>query len=437
MIRPTSRAVVASVGVVIVAAVTAGLFPANWMIGLALIPMLVILILFDAFLTPLRSSLIWDIQTPDVLYTGTTDELVLSAIPQRGYVPRVVEIVCDVNPKLEQLSPQHLNLAEGQGSELSLALVPLRRGMGQIERLWLRWRGPFGLVQRISMMTLDRDIRIIPNIKAVQNAAIEFSTKDAMLGVKVDRWRGDGSEFEALREFVPGHDLRNVDWKQSARHRQILAKEFRTERNHQVVLAFDTGHLMVEPFEGLPRLDHAINAGLLTALMATLSEDQVGLFAFDSRVRQYIKPTAGKRAFSQLQLASADLEYHFEETNFTLGLSSLQTQLRRRALVIVFTEFVDSITSELMVDNFQRLSNKHEVIFVTLRDPYLSETVDIRPWSIKDVAQSVVASDLRNEREIVLERLSRMGVHCLEVTSAEMSSTLISTYLRLKARERI
>ena len=437
MIRPTSFAVLVSLGIVAFAAIMAGFAPNNWMIALFPMPMLVVLILFDAFLTPLRSSLVWTIDAPDTLYTGTSDQAMLKATPQRGYVPARVELICDLNEKIEPIPPQKLSIRPGHEVELALPLVPLRRGVGQIERLWLRWSGPLGLVRRITMMPWEEDIRIIPNIKAVREAAIEFSTKDAMLGVKVDRWRGDGSEIETLREFVPGHDLRNVDWKQSARHRQILAKEFRTERNHQVVLAFDTGHLMAEPFEGMPRLDHAINAGLLTALMAAMSEDQVGLFAFDAKVRHFIKPTPGKRAFSRLQLASADLEYHFEETNFTLGLSTLQTHLRRRALVIVFTEFVDSITSELMIDNLHRLSNKHEVMFVTLRDPYLAETADTKPKATSDIARSVVASDLRNEREIVLERLARMGIHCLEVTSAEMSSTLISTYLRIKARERI
>jgi len=255
--------------------------------------------------------------------------------------------------------------------------------------------------------------------------------------VKLDKWRGEGSEFEALREFQAGFDPGTIDWKQSARHRLLLSRDFRTERNHQIVVAFDVGHLMGEPQDGIPKLDHAINAGLLMGLLAVLSEDQLGLCAFDSQVRTFIKPMSGRNAFSQIQLATANLDYSLEETNFTLALSTLHTQLRRRSLIILFTDFVDSVTADLMISSLERLSKQHVIIFTTLSDPYLTQTIDKFPEEIGDVARSVVASGLNDERRIVFDKLARMGVHTIETTPEAFGVSVLNKYLEIKSRELI
>ena len=146
----------------------------------------------------------------------------------------------------------------------------------------MRWRGPLGLVEIMPRRsTLDVITEVVPNVRGVQTAALQFITNEAIFGEKVQQ-KGEGTEFEALREYRPGHDIRFIDWKHSARHRKLLTKEFRTERNHHIVLAFDTGHLMMEPLGGIPRLDHAINAGLRLGWVSLRAGDLVGTFGFDA-----------------------------------------------------------------------------------------------------------------------------------------------------------
>src|SRR5690606_37670883 len=131
------------------------------------------------------------------------------------------------------------------------------------------------------------------------------------------------------------------------------------ERNHQVVLAVDTGHLMSEPLVGIPKLDHAINAGLLLSYFSLRAGDRIGFYGFDSAVRTFLEPSGGLRSFPRLQQASAALDYNHVETNFTLGLGELQGRLTRRSLVVVLTDFVDTVTAEIMVENVLRLSRRH------------------------------------------------------------------------------
>ena len=227
---------------------------------------------------------------------------------------------------------------------------------------------------------------------------------------------------------------RHIDWKHSARHRKLLSKEFQTERNHQVILAFDTGYLMREPIDGIPRLDHVINAALLLAWISLHGGDLVGTFAFDAALRHYLTPVRGINNFARIQQAAAELEYRTDETNFTLGLAELGARLKRRALVILFTEFVDTVTAELLVESMQRVAARHVVVFVTLRDSLMQRVVDAPPSRFERVAEAVIAHDLLRERSIVFERLERLGVHCLDVPSRGLSVALINRYLMVKQR---
>jgi uncharacterized protein (DUF58 family) len=298
----------------------------------------------------------------------------------------------------------------------------------------VRWRGPLGLVEFTRRIAVGRTIDVLPNVRGVHRAALQFFAQEAIYGMKSQRQKGEGAEFEALREYAPGFDSRFIDWKHSARHRKLLCKEFRTERNHQVIMAFDTGHLMLEPVDGITRLDHAINAGLMLAWISLHGGDLVGTYGFDATVQHYLSPIRGVSGFARLQRATTELEYHHQETNFTLGLAELNGRLKRRALVILFTDFVDTITAELLIESMQRVANRHVVVFVTQRGSVLQRVVEAAPEQFTDVAQAVIAHDFLRERSIVFERLERLGVHCLDVPSGALPVALINRYLMIKQR---
>ncbi|HUB15138.1 MAG TPA: DUF58 domain-containing protein [Acetobacteraceae bacterium] len=324
--------------------------------------------------------------------------------------------------------------ADGGTATARLPLVPRRRGRMVIERLWLRWQGPLGLMQWMRRIDVGRSVDVLPNIRGVQGIALQFFARESVHGTRVLRERGEGTEFDALKEYVAGLDSRFIDWKHSARHHKLVCKEFRIERNHPVVLAFDTGHLMVEPIDGVPRLDHAISAGLLLAWIALRGGDLVGLYGFDAAVRHYVAPLRGMAALGQLQRATAALTYHHEETNFTLGLAELALRLRRRALVVLFTDFVDTVTAELLMDSVGLVAQRHVVVFASLSDPYLAQTLDRRPRQFEHVAEAVIAADFLRDRQTVFERLDRLGVHCLDVPREQFSVGLINRYLKVKQR---
>jgi len=436
--RPTLRAVMLFAGGVPFALALMLSAPESWPLALAYLGAAVTLVGYDGLRMVRPGALRIEGTVPDMLYIGATDDLVAEIDVDAGWPAAELEYVAEVDADMvDAPGPMRAPLYPGRTTWITVPLRPTRRGEATVHRLWLRWWSPLRLVTRTFVETVDTVVRVIPNTRAVREQAVRFQSMDALFGFKPQAQQGDGTEFEALRDYVPGLDHRSIDWKRSARHMDLLCKEFRTERNHQIILAFDTGQLMAEPLDGIPKLDHAINAGLLMGYMSLRAGDRVGLYGFDAQMRLAAEPVSGVQRFGHLQRASARLEYHHEETNYTLGLMELLARLDRRTLVILMTEFVDTVTAELMVENIERVAARHLVVFVAMTDPLLEGMVDALPDSQATMTEAVIADDFLRDRAVVFERLRRAGVHVIEAPAERIGVDLVNRYLTIKRRELI
>jgi uncharacterized protein (DUF58 family) len=351
--------------------------------------------------------------------------------------PRRAEIAVSTNPLIRVLPERSSGpVSEGHASA-GFRLEAIRRGTGQVEKLWVRWTGPTGLAFKQREVVVESPTLVTPNIAGAKEEAVQLFSRTAPMGEKVQIETGDGSEYRSLREFQEGMDTRTIDWTQSARHRTLLAKEYRADRNHPVYLVMDTGRLMCEPVAGQPKIDRALNAALVMAYACLKVGDRIGLFAFDARPRMFSKALAGPRAFTVLQQAAASLDYSTEETNYTLGLTSLNGHLDRRALVVIFTDFADATGAEMMLENISRIVRRHLVMFVVFRDEELETLAQAEPVSGDDVSRAVVAEALLRERQVVLARLRRMGAEIVEASVDRLGPHLIARYLELKNRDRL
>jgi len=434
MIRPTLRAVTLFAAGVPLALFMVIYDPDLWLWSFDLGALVLVALAIDAALAFPRRMLKVTATGPDSLQVGDRGLVTVTIAKAAHRRPTRFELVREQRPDADPAEMVSVDLAPGSSAQARFPVEAQRRGRISLDAVWVRWRGPLGLVQLMRRIEVGGSLDVVPNVRGVRSSVLQFFSREALFGNKVQEQKGAGTEFEALRDYVLGLDSRFIDWKHSARHRKLVCKEFQTERNHQIVLAFDTGYLMVEPVDGLPRLDHAINAGLLLAWISLQGGDFVGLLAFDEMLRQFQQPRRGVSTFNRLQRATAGLDYRHTETNFTLGLAELSARLKRRALVILFTDFVDTVTAELLIEATQRIARRHVVIFVTLRDAVLHGLADAPPTGFNDVAQAVIAYDFLRDRRTVFERLQRMGVHCLDVPSRSLPIGLINRYLLIKQR---
>ena len=238
-----------------------------------------------------------------------------------------------------------------------------------------------------------------------------------------------------MEAFLKEHQVPGGAAVAIARHGKLISKEYRTERNHHILLALDTGRTMCEPLAGLPRIDRAINAALTLAFVSLKIGDRVGLFGFDARPRVSTGVTVGVNSFPLLEHIAASLDYSDEETNYTLGLTQLASDLERRSLIVVFTEFADPTSAELLIENAGRLSKRHLLMFVVFRDEELEAIAAAEPTEPEAVSRAVAAAALLRERELVISRLRRLGALIVDAPVSAVGPRLLNAYLDLKRRD--
>ena len=435
MISPTLRAVfLMLLGLPVMLAI-ALLVPQLWIVSAGWIAGVGALIVVDTLLGADVRHYSARISLPPLLYVGGKDDIEIELKFKAGPLPERIEIQLETNELLGAQAPKGLRGWDGRSRAHTFSVTPVRRGRAKLVKLWSRWRGPLGLIQKRHIQPLNMEVPVTPNVRWVRDEAIRMFSRDAAFGIKTQIDRGDGSEFDALREFASGMDRRAIDWKHSARHRHLLAKEFKTERNHNIVFAFDTGRLMSEPLAGLPRLDQAITAGLLLAYVSLRNGDRTMFNGFAARPGASSGFLTGTSSFPRAQAVVSEMNYSEDEANFTLALSSLASQLERRSLIIIFSDFVDTISAELMLENIKRLTDRHLVLFATFEDAALAQMADAAPDTAEDVARAVIADTLLAERDVVFRRLMRMGVQIIESTPEQFGAELVSRYLQIKKRD--
>jgi len=409
--------------------------PGQWYAGLAWPAAILLLTLADALIGghPARATLTVALPKTSPV-GGDADARIRVEIP--GAAPAWCEVALSQDPLLSMAEEGRLSLPleRGQG-EASLPIMGVRRGAARVERTWLRWKGPLGLVWKQIERPATLRVLILPDIRPVRESGARIFERHALQGLLSQMDRGDGADFDALVEYRSGMDRRAIDWKQSARHVKLHAKEFRSERNSQIVFAVDCGRQMCEPVAGLPRIDRAVSALLLTAWIVLKLGDRVALHAFDSRPRVSSGLISGAAAFPELQRLAADIDYGADETNYTYALTTLGTRLKRRSMIVLFTEFTDLTSAEFMVRAAAKLVETHLLLVVVLRDDALEALVDTRPMDADDVTRAITAAALLRDRHLVLLRLRHLGAHVVEAPHAQVAEHLVTAYVDLKRRD--
>jgi uncharacterized protein (DUF58 family) len=434
---PTRAAAWSIAALAPIAVVIGAALPQAWLIAPAAALVLVALILLDAALAGRCEE--WLLDVPGDAEVGRAFDLAVHARFARP-VLSTPQVAIALDPRLAAGGRVQFTLLHGDTRrEFSGAteLEPERRGNATIGDAWLRWSGPLGLGGRQAKRDFAAELRVWPDLSPIRSKELQTFLRNAQVGLVARRIRGEGTQFEALSEYEPGMDRRRIDWKASARHNHLYARENESERNNQIVFAFDCGHAMCEPIDGVARIDRAVTAALTCAFVALKGGDRVALFGFAQRPSLITPFVVEQRAFHRLQRAAASLEYEMVEPNFTLALATLTARLQRRSLIVLFSDFADPTAAEMMIASIARLVSRHLVLFVTFSDSELEEITARPPADIATLARSVTADTLLGQRRLVLQRLRRMGVDVIEAPYETIGYELIDRYLATRNAEAI
>ena len=319
----------------------------------------------------------------------------------------------------------------------TVAVVPVRRGRERAGAFVVDSTGPLGLGRRRSTQALRWDAAVYPPLVTVRLRASVAEAARRHQGVTPIRQLGEGRLFESLREWVPGDDLRHIDWKATAKRRKVITRQYEAERRQQVLLVLDTGRLLTAEIAGVSRLDYVVQAALELAYVAAQHDDNVGVMAFADGVQHFVAPQRGRLGLKRVLDVLAAVEPKLVEPDYPGAFRYLAARNRKRALTVLFTDVIDRLASDALVANVASLRPRHLPLAVTLRNPELDGVAALRPEATRDAFRKAAAEELLHAREEALSRMRRGGVLVLDVPPARAAQAVVAKYLELKRRGRL
>ncbi|GAC1657953.1 MAG: DUF58 domain-containing protein [Candidatus Dormibacteraceae bacterium] len=315
------------------------------------------------------------------------------------------------------------------------AIQPPNRGAFRFGPLDLRvWRRG-GLLMRQVRLPIDQPAAVYPNVKAIRQ--YQLSLRRAMPlrpGHRRARPPGAATAFAGLRDYIPGDDVRRINWKATARRDQPVTVELEAERGQQVIIVLDCGRLMTAQAGDLAKLDHAVNAALLLGWLAQQQGDRVGLVTFTDQVDGFLAPQRGPAQVARLNEILYGVRAQYVEPDFGEAFSIVARRVSRRSLVVVLTDVLDPGASRDLVNQALWLSRRHLVLVVAMSDPALLAARDAAVTTSERAYEWAAAEELLAARRASFEALRRGGVLGLDVAAGALSPALVERYLELKER---
>lgn len=331
--------------------------------------------------------------------------------------------------------PFEMTLKPGGRQAAVYHVTPSTRGDYTFGDVWLRVRGRLGLVRRTTRVALHTHVKVYPNlIEAAKFALMARKGRLQQMGIRAARLRGAGREFESLRDYMPDDEPRRIDWKASARRGKLVARQYEVERSQNVILALDVGRTMLAEIDGIQKIDYAINAALLLAFVATLSDDKVGLIVFADTVQSYLPPRKGRAQVYAILEALYNARASLSEPDYRGALSYLQARWRKRSLMVCFTDLWDPDSSRVTINELAALQPRHLVAAVTLLDPRVLDIAAQPPNDATHLFDKAVATQVLDDRHKAMVALTQRGVLVVDSPADRLSAELVNRYLEVKER---
>jgi uncharacterized protein (DUF58 family) len=331
---------------------------------------------------------------------------------------------------------QPLDLPAGQRRRVLTVLVPTRRGDRYVQHVTVRSLGPLGLAARQVSLAAPGRVRVLPPFTSRKHLPSKLARLRELDGRTALRVRGQGTEFDSLRDYVIGDDVRSIDWRATARRHQVVVRTWRPERDRRVLLVLDTSRTSAARVGNAPCLDAAMDAALLLAALAARAGDRVELLAMDRRVRAQVQGASRTELLPALVEAMAPLDADLVEADWTAIVAAIRRRVTQRALVVLLTPLAAAALEEGLLPVVHRLTSHHQVILASVADPQVAAMARRRGDSYA-VYGAAAAERAFLDRSAAKAELARAGVDVIDAVPEELPPQLADRYLALKAAGRL
>jgi len=354
--------------------------------------------------------------------------------------------VTDETPRALRRNPPTVEIvaAAGRTARASYTILPAQRGDVPLGNLYLRYQSALRVAERWAVADVSERARVLPNLEqAKQQTLFLIRSRQVEMERRRKRMRGVGREFESLREYRSGDELRNICWTATARRSKLITRVFQVERSQSVWIVLDAGRLLraqivqVRTSLRLSKLDYAVDAALALAQVAMHSGDRVGLLAYGRQVQQNVNAGRGASHLRQIVESLAVVRTEPYEADHARAARALLSENKLRSLIVWITDLAETASTPEVVEYALQMTRRHLVLFAAVGQPDLNELAARRPETEEDMFRYIAAIEIIQRRELLLRRLRQQGVLALELMPGVLASALVNQYLDIKDRSLI
>lgn len=314
-------------------------------------------------------------------------------------------------------------------------LQPPRRGRFDFGLIVVRFRSRWNLVWRQTSIGEPMTIKVYPNMRRAREAELKaLGARSVVSSHRKTSWRGEGREFESMRDYVRGDELRHVSWTATARRGKLTTRQYQIERDQTVLVAIDAGRLMTARIERETKLDSAVHATLALFSAARRAGDNAGLVVFGRKIRTFLPPGRGRDHIESALEALYSIEPEMIEPSYSRAFEFISANSKRRSLIVLLTDLVDEEGSKELLSSLHLLRPRHLPLVVTIADRDLKAVVREDPSTVHELFTQSVAEEIIHQREAALRLVESKGGLALDVTAAALAPAILETYLRVKER---
>ena len=315
------------------------------------------------------------------------------------------------------------------------SLTPVKRGEYFFGKLNIYTSTKIGLAKRRSIFGKDQMLKVYPSF--IQMKKLDFLAIDNRLsqpGLKKIRRIGHTMEFEQIKEYVPGDDIRTINWKATAKHGDLMVNQFQDEKAQPIYSIIDTGRVMKMPFNGLSLLDYAINSSLAFSNIALKKKDKVGMLSFSKKIESILKANAKLSQLQQIMERLYAINTQFPDSDFSMLYSNLRKNIPQRSLLMLYTNFEHISALIRQLPYLKAINKKHVLVVIFFENTALDNVIASKPNNTTDLAHQVIAESFAHDNKLMAAELRKHGINTLLTKPEDLSINAINKYLEIKAR---
>nr|WP_237690459.1 DUF58 domain-containing protein [Salegentibacter tibetensis] len=368
---------------------------------------------------------------------SNSDENEVEIILENKYkFPIYTEIIDEIPVQFQKRNfLKQLKIGADATEKFSYYLRPVARGEYFFGKLNIYVFTKIGLVKRRSVFGDQQMLKVYPSF--IQMKKLDFLAIDNRLsqpGLKKIRRIGHTMEFEQIKEYVPGDDVRTINWKATAKQGDLMVNQFQDEKAQPIYSIIDTGRVMKMPFNGLSLLDYAINSSLAFSNIALRKKDKVGLISFSAKIENILKANAKLSQLQQIMERLYNINTQFPDSDFNMLYSNLRQRITQRSLLMLYTNFEHISALKRQLPYLKAINKKHVLVVIFFENTELDKIIASNPDNTTDMAHQVIAESFAHDKKLMAAELRQHGINTLLTKPEELSIKTINKYLEIKAR---